>query len=90
MHSDAEIRLSKPNRSSGDLRCDVCLTSPGGPVPVCPVGVETVAGGRYAVFVHTGPYTGVGGVYHKFSASSCSEAAANTEVCPDWKPVRMQ
>lgn len=90
MYSDAEVRLSKPNRSPGDLRCDVCLTSSGGPVSVCPVGVKTVAGGRYAVFVHTGPCVGLGGVYHKFSTSSCSEAAANTEVCPDWKPVRMQ
>lgn len=30
-----------------------------------PVGVKTIAGGRYAMFVHTGPYAGLGGAYHK-------------------------
>lgn len=58
-HNDPDIS------KSDDLRCDVCLTIPKGPVAAGPVGVKTIAGGRYAVFVHTGPYTGLGGAYHK-------------------------
>lgn len=58
-HNDPDIS------KSGDLRCDVCLTIPKGPVAVGPVGVKTIAAGRYAMFVHTGPYAGLGGAYHK-------------------------
>ena len=31
----------------------------------CAVCVKTIAAGRYAMFVHTGPYAGLGGAYHK-------------------------
>ena len=39
--------------------------TPKGPVAVGPVGVKTIAGGRSAMFVHTGPSDGLGGAYHK-------------------------
>ena len=40
-HNDPDIS------KSGDLRCDVCLTIPKGPVAVGPVGVKTIAGGHF-------------------------------------------
>lgn len=58
-HNDPDIS------KAGDLRCDVCLVVPKGPVAAGPVGVKTVGGGRYAVFTYTGAYTGLGAAYHK-------------------------
>jgi AraC family transcriptional regulator len=38
------------------IRYDACLTMEGPVKPEGAVGVQTVAGGRYAVFLHKGPY----------------------------------
>ena len=65
-HNDPDIS------KADDLRCDVCLAIPKGPVAEGAVGVKTIAGGRYAVFVYTGPYAGLGGAYHK--------------ICREWLP----
>lgn len=56
----------------GDLRCDVCLALPAGPVADGDIGVKEIAGGKYAVFLHTGPYTGLGAAYKK--------------ICGEWLP----
>lgn len=65
-HNDPDISRAD------DLRCDVCLVIPKGPVAEGAVGAKTVGGGRYAVFVYTGPYTGLGGAYHR--------------ICREWLP----
>lgn len=36
------------------------------------IGVKEIAGGKYAVFLYTGPYTGLGGAYKK--------------ICGEWLP----
>lgn len=66
-HNDPDIS------KADDLRCDVCLVIPKGPVADGPIGVKTIGGGRYAVFVYTGPYTGLGDAYHK--------------ICGEWLPA---
>lgn len=65
-HNDPDIS------KADDLRCDVCLVVPKGPVAAGPVGVKTVGGGRYAVFTYSGPYAGLGGAYRK--------------ICREWLP----
>ncbi len=65
-HNDPDIS------QDGNLRCDVCLTLPKEPVAVGDIGVKEIAGGKYAVFLHTGPYTGLGGAYKK--------------ICGEWLP----
>lgn len=65
-HNDPDIS------QDGDLRCDVCLALPAGPVADGDIGVKEIAGGKYAVFLHTGPYTGLGAAYKK--------------ICGEWLP----
>lgn len=65
-HNDPDIS------QDGNLRCDVCLTLPKGPVAVGDIGVKEIAGGKYAVFLYTGPYAGLGGAYKK--------------ICGEWLP----
>jgi AraC family transcriptional regulator len=48
---------------AADLRTDVCLVVDRPAVPENGVEVITVAGGKYAVFTHTGPYNEVQAVY---------------------------
>lgn len=43
----------------------LCPKIPKGPVAEGDIGVKTVAGGKYAVFLYTGPYTGLGAAYAK-------------------------
>lgn len=67
------IYHNDPDISEADnLRCDVCLTIPKGPVAEGDIGVKEIAGGRYAVFLYTGPYTGLGSAYRK--------------ICGEWLP----
>ncbi|WP_295938799.1 GyrI-like domain-containing protein [uncultured Alistipes sp.] len=65
-HNDPDISRAD------DLRCDVCLVIPQGPVAEGEIGVKTIGAGQYAVFLYTGPYTGLGGAYHK--------------ICREWLP----
>lgn len=39
-----------------DIRYDACITFKGSVKPEGEVGIQTIAGGRYAVFLHKGPY----------------------------------
>ncbi len=48
---------------SSELRSDICLAVRKPAVAVGDIGVKSVAGGRYAVFTHIGPYDEVGPVY---------------------------
>lgn len=81
-HNDPDIS------KAGDLRCDVCLAIPKGPVAVGPVGVKTLAGGRYAVFVHTGPYTGLGGAYHRIFGEWLPESGFELRESPSFERYR--
>ncbi len=68
------IYHNDPDISEADnLRCDVCLALPGGAVADGDIGVKEVAGGKYAVFLYTGPYTGLGSAYRK--------------ICGEWLPA---
>lgn len=66
-HNDPDIS------EAGNLRCDVCLALPKGPVAEGEIGVKEIAGGKYAVFLYTGPYTGLGSAYKK--------------ICGEWLPA---
>ena len=45
------------------LRTDVCLAIHKSAVPTGEVAVKSIAGGRYAVFTHVGPYNEMGKIY---------------------------
>lgn len=45
------------------IRYDACITFPGEIKPEGEVGIENIAGGRYAVFLHRGPHEGLGATY---------------------------
>lgn len=66
-HNDPDIS------EAGNLRCDVCLALPKGPVAEGEIGVKEIAGGEYAVFLYTGPYTGLGSAYKR--------------ICGEWLPA---
>lgn len=66
-HNDPDIS------KAGDLRCDVCLAIPKGPLAAGDIGVKEIGGGKYAVFLYTGPYTGLGTAYKK--------------ICGEWLPA---
>lgn len=50
------------------LRYDACITFNGVVQPEGEVGLQTVAGGRYAVFLHKGAYTGLSETYRSIFA----------------------
>jgi AraC family transcriptional regulator len=51
------IGLDDPKITSEDkIRYDACLTVDTSVAPAGEVGVQTIPGGRYAVFLHAGPY----------------------------------
>ena len=50
------------------LRYDACITFSGAVQPEAEVGLQTVAGGRYAVFLHKGAYTGLSETYRSIYA----------------------
>jgi AraC family transcriptional regulator len=56
-HNDPKVT------EQSELRTDVCLAVHKPAVAVDGVEVRTVAGGRYAVFTHIGPYNEVGPIY---------------------------
>ncbi len=56
-HNDPKVT------DAADLLTDVCLTVHKPAVPEDGIGVKTIAGGKYAVFTHTGPYNEVQEVY---------------------------
>lgn len=50
------------------LRYDACITFTGDVQPEGEVGLQTIAGGRYAVFLHKGAYTGLSETYRSIYA----------------------
>ncbi len=56
-HNDPKVT------DAADLLTDVCLVVKKPAVAADGVGVTTIAGGKYAVFIHTGPYNEVQEVY---------------------------
>lgn len=48
---------------SDKLRTDICLTVDREADPQGEIGVKEIPGGRYAVFLHRGPYSGLSAVY---------------------------
>ncbi|MCB8976432.1 MAG: AraC family transcriptional regulator [Ardenticatenaceae bacterium] len=60
MHKNSQllgiVHDSPDVTEAGHLRYDACLTVDAPIEPEGEVGVQTLAGGRYAVFTHTGPY----------------------------------
>jgi len=59
-HDDPEV--TPQNR----IRYDACLAVDEEFVSSGEIGVQTVAGGEYAVTTHTGPYSGLGKTYAEF------------------------
>jgi AraC family transcriptional regulator len=45
------------------IRYDACITVPDTVKPTGEAGIQTIAGGRYAVFLHKGPYEGLAKTY---------------------------
>ena len=56
-HDDPNITPEKR------IRYDACITFAGEAKPEGEVGIQTIAGGRYAVFLHRGPHEGLGATY---------------------------
>jgi AraC family transcriptional regulator len=46
-----------------NLRYDACITFSGNANPEGDVGIQTIAGGKYAVFLHKGQYESFGKTY---------------------------
>lgn len=59
-HDDPEV--TPPAK----LRYDACLTVDENFAPTGDIGVQTVAGGEYAMTTHTGPYNTLGRTYAEF------------------------
>jgi len=59
-HDDPEV--TPPAK----LRYDACLTVDENFAPTGDIGVQTVAGGAYAMTTHTGPYNTLGRTYAEF------------------------
>jgi AraC family transcriptional regulator len=63
------IGLDNPNITEEEkLRYDACITFSGTVQPEGEVGIQTVAGGRYAVFLHKGAYSELGDIYRNIFA----------------------
>lgn len=58
------VYLNDPKMTdAADLLTDICLVVKKPAVPEDGIVIRTIAGGRYAVFTHTGPYDEAGAVY---------------------------
>jgi len=68
------ISHDDPNNTPEDkLRYDACITVDREVQPSAEIGVQDIAGGRYAVFLHKGPYDKLMGVY--------------AEIFEKWRPA---
>lgn len=75
-HNDPDIS------QAADLRCDVCLVLPKGPVPEGEIGVKQIGGGRYAVFRYTGPYSGLGWAYQSICGAWLPQSGCTLRDAP--------
>lgn len=61
-HDDPAITEEKK------IRCDACITFSGNLKPEGEIGMQTISGGRYAVFLHKGAYVGLPETYRNIFA----------------------
>jgi AraC family transcriptional regulator len=63
------IGHDSPNVTPEDkIRYDACITFEGSVKPEGEVGIQTIAGGKYAVFLHKGPYSNLNQTYNYIMA----------------------
>jgi AraC family transcriptional regulator len=58
------------------IRYDACVTFSGDVKPEGEVGIQTIAGGRYAVFLHKGPYAGLQDTYRNIFAGWLADSGS--------------
>ena len=77
------IPHDSPDITPGDkIRYDACITMRETVTPEGEVGIQTIAGGRYAVFVHKGPYTTFDRTYDHIMARWYPESGENLRDLP--------
>jgi len=64
------------------IRYDACITFTGDVKPEGEVGVKTIAGGRYAVFLHKGPYEGFAQTYRSIFSRWLPESGEKLRDAP--------
>ena len=64
------------------IRYDACITFEGDIRPEGEVGLQKVGGGRYAVFLHTGPYEKLGETYNAIFSQWLPESGAKLREAP--------
>ena len=68
-----------------NLRYDACITFSGDVTPEGEVGMQTIAGGSYAVFLHKGAYTGLAEVYRSIFAGWLPTSGCTLRECPSFE-----
>jgi len=77
------ISHDSPEITSEDrLRYDACITVDGEIEPEGEVGVQTIPGGRYAVFVHRGPYENLHETYRAIFSGWLPESGETLRDAP--------
>lgn len=75
-HDDPEIT------PESRIRYDACITSSGNLRPEGDVGTLTIPGGRYAIFLHKGPYEEMGQTLRGIFAGWLPASGARLRECP--------
>lgn len=65
-----------------NLRYDACITFSGTVQPEGDINIQTITGGRYAVFLHKGAYTELSGVYRNIFAGWLPASGCTLRDCP--------
>ena len=65
-----------------NLRYDACITFSRAVQPEGDIRTQTIAGGRYAVFLHKGAYAGLSDVYRSIFAGWLPSSGCNLRNCP--------
>ena len=65
-----------------NLRYDACITFSGNVQPEGEVQVQTISGGRYAVFLHKGAYTELNDIYRGIFAGWLPTSGCTLRDCP--------
>ena len=64
------------------IRYDACITFKGGVKPEGEIGIETIAGGKYAVFLHKGPHNKLDQAYNYIMSEWYPESGKNLRHLP--------
>lgn len=67
------------------IRYDACITFSGNLRPEGDVGTQTISGGRYAVFLHRGPYEEMGHTLQGIFAGWLPASGARLRECPGFE-----